>query len=262
MSKVLPCSSTGTINAGRVQCVPLSLRVPAWPKVTRRNGSDIDELQRIYLFAELNEKQLRSVVRTMRVLSLDEGQPLFDYGRPAARYFYLCSGQIKLFRNSPDGGEKVIEIVRAGETFAEAVMFMKKRRYPVSAQAITQTRLLAFDSKTMTDLLRSSTDTCFRMMAKMAMRLRRQLEDIDVLTLHNATFRLVSFLLQQLPDSVVESPEIQLDTPKHIIASRLSIQPETFSRTLAKLSKQGLIDVRGQNVVLLDVAGLRQIVDF
>jgi CRP-like cAMP-binding protein len=197
----------------------------------------------------------------MRVLSLEEGQLLFDFGQPASRYFYVCSGQIKLFRNSPDGCEKVIEIIRTGETFAEAVMFMKQCRYPVSAQALTQTGVLAFDNKTMRDLLRGSIDTCFRMMAKMAMRLRQHLEDIDVLTLHNATFRLVSFLLQQVPPGVVESPEIQLDTPKHIIASRLSIQPETFSRTLARLSKRGLIDVQGQNIVLQDIAGLRHIVE-
>ncbi len=197
----------------------------------------------------------------MRVLHLEEGERLFDIGQAATRYFYVCLGQIKLFRNSPDGGEKVIEIIRAGETFAEAAMFMKRCRYPVSAEAITNATALAFESKTMMDLLKGSIDTCFRMMAKMAMRLRQQLDDIDVLTLHNATFRLVSFLLQQVPQGVVESPEIQLDTPKHIIASRLSIQPETFSRTLAKLSRQGLIEVQGQSIVLQDIAGLRHLVE-
>lgn len=262
MAKIVPCMPTGAINGKQAKSPSLSVRAPTWPKATRSTERDIDELQRIYLFAELNEEQLQSIVTTMRVLYLEEGQSLFDIGQPATRYFYLCSGQIKLFRNSPDGAEKVIEIIRGGETFAEAVMFMKRCRYPVSAQAITPSRVLAFDSKTMMNLLRSSIDTCFRMMAKMAMRLRQHLDDIDVLTLHSATFRLVSFLLQQVPKGVVESPEIQLDTPKHIIASRLSIQPETFSRTLAKLAKQGLIDVQGQNIVLQDLAGLRHIVDF
>ena len=261
MAKVLPCTSTGTMNAEHVQCATIASRKPVSSKVIGSTESEIDELQRIYLFSAFNEEQLQSIVRSMRVLSLEEGQPLFDYGQPATRYFYVCSGQIRLFRNSPDGCEKVIEIVRAGETFAEAVMFMKRCRYPVSAQAISPTRVLAFESKTLMDLLRGSVDTCFCIMAKMAMRLRQHLDDIDVLTLHSATFRLVSFLLQQLPKGVVESPEIQLDTPKHIIASRLSIQPETFSRTLAKLSRQGLIDVQGQSIVLQDVPGLRHIVE-
>lgn len=261
MAKLLPCIPTGTMNAGHVKYAPSSFRAPAWSSKTGDFGFDIGELQNIYLFARLDEAQLQTVFSTMRVFSLEEGQTLFAFGQPANRYFYLRSGQIRLFRNSPDGGEKIIEIIRAGETFAEAVMFMKRRRYPVNAQAITRAQVLAFDSKIMLDLLKGSIDTCFRVMAKMAMRLRQQLDDIDVLTLHNATFRLVSFLLQQVPKSVVESPEIQLDTPKHIIASRLSIQPETFSRTLAKLSRQGLIDVQGQHIVLQNVAGLRHIVE-
>lgn len=255
-------TSSETTHADNIKWIQVLPSAPAWSNVSENIQGNVDEFQRIYLFTALNEAQLQAIHRTMRVISLEEGQTLFDFGQPATRYFYMCSGQIKLFRNSPDGGEKVIEIIHAGETFAEAVMFMKQCRYPVSAQAITQSRVLAFDSKTMMDLLRGSIDTCFRMMAKMAMRLRQHLDDIDVLTLHSATFRLVSFLLQQVPKGVVESPEIQLDTPKHIIASRLSIQPETFSRMLAKLSKQGLIDVQGQNIVLQDVAGLRRIVEF
>ena len=50
---------------------------------------------------------------------------------------------------------------------------------------------------------------------------------------------------------------IHLTAPKNIIASRLGIQPETFSRVAARLVRDGLIRVRGQDVVLLDVEGLR-----
>ena len=198
----------------------------------------------------------------MWVLKLEEGQRLFEFGQRADRHFYLRSGQIKLFRTSPDGGEKVIEIIRPQETFAEAVMFMERCCYPVSAEAITFSVVLAFDNRSMMDLLRGSIETCFRLMANMGTRLHQQLEDIDELTLHNAAFRLVSFLLQQVPGGVLESPEIQLNTPKHIIASRLSIQPETFSRILARLSRRRLIAVHGQNIVLQNISGLRSIIAF
>lgn len=44
---------------------------------------------------------------------------------------------------------------------------------------------------------------------------------------------------------ITEVREIYLDAPKNIIASRLSIQPETCSRILARLKKQGFIRVEG-----------------
>lgn len=224
-------------------------------------ASDISDhdLRRIYLFAGFDDGQLQAVRRSMRVQRLDEGERLFDHGQPARHYFYLRQGQIKLFRVSPDGDEKVIELIGPDQTFAEAVMFMERRGgYPVSAEAIEPTEVWAFDQETMLGLLRESVDTCLRLLANMSMRLRRHVNEVDKLTLHNATFRLVSYLLQQMPPDVVESPEVQLTTPKNVIASRLSIQPETFSRILGRLSKAGLIEVHGHSIVLRDIAGLRK----
>ena len=217
-----------------------------------------DELRGIYLFSVLDERQLATVLETTRVVRLDEGERLFDHGQPSRHYFFLRAGEMKLFRSARDGGEKVIEIIRSGETFAEAVMFMVEGRpYPVSAQAIVASELLEFEQASLLGILEESTKTCMRLMAAMSRRLRQQVDDIDRLTLHNATYRLAAYLLDQIPPDVLESPELHLTTPKHVIASLLAIQPETFSRILARLANSGCVEVRGQNIVLTDIEALR-----
>ena len=151
-------------------------------------------------------------------------------------------------------GEKVIEIIRSGETFADAVMFMEEARpYPVSAQAIVASELLAFEQAALLGILEQSTVTCMRLMAGMSRRLRQQVDEIDRLTLHNATYCLATYLLQQIPRGVLESPELHLTTPKHIVASRLATQPETFSRIFSRLAENGCVEVHGQNIVLTDI---------
>ncbi|RMD71416.1 MAG: helix-turn-helix domain-containing protein, partial [Gammaproteobacteria bacterium] len=85
--------------------------------------------------------------------------------------------------------------------------------------------------------------------------------EIDSLCLHNATFRLVNYLLQQVPHDVHPHSQVHLDFPKGAIASRLAIQRETLSRILSKLREQGLIEVHGQNIILLNVKALRTIVN-
>ena len=220
-----------------------------------------EELRRIYLFSVLDEQQLATVLSSTHVVRLAEGERLFDHGQPSRHYFFLRSGEIKLFRSARDGGEKVIEIVRCGETFAEAVMFMEEARpYPVSAQAIVASELLAFEQTALLGILEQSTMTCMRLMAGMSRRLRQQVDEIDRLTLHNATYRLATYLLQQIPRGVLEYPELHLTTPKHVVASRLAIQPETFSRILARLAENGCVEVHGQNIVLTDIEALRTIV--
>ncbi|RLA20104.1 MAG: Crp/Fnr family transcriptional regulator, partial [Gammaproteobacteria bacterium] len=47
------------------------------------------------------------------------------------------------------------------------------------------------------------------------------------------------------------------DTPKTVIASRLSVRPETFSRILKQLIQEHLIKVEGKNIEILDIDGLK-----
>ena len=219
----------------------------------------IDELRQIYLFASLTDEQLNMMLNSAHPVELEQKQVLFEAGQAAEDFYLLRSGQMKLYCLSPGGDEKVIEIVRPGETFAEAITFMENQAYPVSAEAIMNSKLYFFKMKTFRQILEDSPGTCMRLMADMSRRLRMRVNEINNLTLHNATYRLVVYLLEQIPEGAVEMTDIHLGTPKSIIASRLSIQPETFSRILSKLSQRGLLKVQVNDITLLDVNGLRSL---
>ncbi len=211
-----------------------------------------------YLFSALDDAQRNAMLDTLQVVRLREGEALFEHGQPAQRFYLLCSGQVKLFRLSEEGDEKVVEIIKPGQSFAEAVMFMQGKAYPVNASALSASTLAAFPSKIYRAQLEQSSAACLRLMASMSQRLHRHLNEIDSLTLHNATYRLVGYLLEQLADTEQEQPDIMLTTPKHVIASRLSIKPETFSRILLRLAKQGLLQVEGAHIRVTDLDGLRR----
>ncbi|MCR4346646.1 MAG: Crp/Fnr family transcriptional regulator [Sulfuricaulis sp.] len=224
--------------------------------------SDIaHDLRRAYLFADMSEPHLQSLVNGMQDIHLDAGKTLFRQGQAAERFYFLREGLVKLFRMSPEGDEKIIEIMRPGETFAEAVMFMGNQgRYPVNAEAINESRVYAFEQKVFLNLLRESNEATFGLLGSMSRRLHMLVNQIESLTLQNATYRLVAYLLEQIPRDVKTSPEVQLTTPKGVIASRLAIQPETLSRILAKLRQGGLIEVHGNHITIRDVQALRNLV--
>ena len=122
---------------------------------------------------------------------------LFERGSTASHFYLLKSGQIKLFCLSEEGDEKVIEIINPSETFAEAIMFMPKQIYPVSAETLKNSEVYSFDMKKFRGLLENSKETCFRLLATMGKQLHSRISDINNLTLHNATYRLVIYLLEQ-----------------------------------------------------------------
>ncbi len=221
------------------------------------NRITFDEFKHIPLFQALDDAQLETIFSTTKKITLPPKTTLFERDSSAAHFYMLHSGQIKLFFLSQDGDEKVIEIIYPSQTFAEAVMFMPEHIYPVSAESIIESEVFRFDIRFFRNLLGNSKETCFRLLAIMGKHLHARVNEIDNLTLHNATYRLVVYLLGQLPDGVAELSAIHLSIPKNIIASRLSITPETFSRIMMQLSKKALIEIHGNDITLLDVDGLR-----
>lgn len=219
----------------------------------------LEALRQSPLFQALSGDQLSLLLMDAGVRPLEQGQHLFEAGAQATGFYFLLSGQIKLYRLSPTGQEKVIEIVRPGQTFAEALMFLEIPAYPVSAQALVDVELIEIKNKAFLQLLSQSVETGFQVMAQLSMRLHGLLTEIDALTLQNASLRLVNYLLYlvQEVESGEGGAEITLPAAKNIVASRLSIQPETLSRILGNLSGKGLIRVDGLNIRVLDLEGLR-----
>ncbi|QGU32990.1 Crp/Fnr family transcriptional regulator [Thermochromatium tepidum] len=218
----------------------------------------IDELRRAPLFSRLEPNQLERVVRHASRFRLSAEQLLFSQGDPATRFYLLLSGQMRLFRLSPEGAEKVIEIVNPGQTFAEALMFLNAPRYPVGAAALADSELIAIDSSDFAAMLRESVATCFVLLGALSQRLRALIGEIDDLTLHTATSRVARYLASHLPPG---ARSLELDVRKAVLASRLSVQPETFSRVIKSLTEQGVIRMEGALVRVLDPHALLEIAE-
>jgi len=221
------------------------------------NHSQLESLKQAPLFRSLSESHLQQLQPYLSTRQMKQGEQLFHEGQAAESFYLLLKGQIKLYRVSPTGNEKVIEIVRPGQTFAEALMFLDTPEYPVSAQNLSAVELVAINSRGFHQLLSESNETCFRVMGSISIRLRQLLNEIDALTLQNATLRLVNYLLYLVPEGDKGKTDITLPAAKNIIASRLSIQPETLSRILTVLSGRHLISVEGLNIRIHDIEALR-----
>jgi len=218
----------------------------------------IEELKDNFLFARLTPEQMERVSSLAERISLAEGSHLFEQGDDAKRFFMVTSGQIKLFRLSPDGNEKVIEIFTTGQTFGEALMFLERPRYPVCASALIDSEVISLNSKDFVAMLRKSVDSCFLLMGDMSQRLHGLIKEIDDLSLQNGTRRVASYLINL---SGQGSDNFELDIPKGVMASRLSLKPETFSRIIRNLHDRNILTVTRKNIAIHNREELQAIAD-
>lgn len=214
-------------------------------------------LQQAPLLNALQAEQFQALLSTAQLYDLAEGELLFQQGQRLEQIFICTSGFIKLFRLTPNGDEKIVEIISAGNSFAEAVLFLGGQQYPVHAVALKAAQVVGINAEQYQRMLRESVDVCFHLMGLMSKRMHWLLTEVDRLTLHNATFRLLTWLLEA---PLVEGQTVLLDVPKHVLASRLSIKPETLSRILKRLAEQQFIRVEEQKIVLLERAALQDLV--
>jgi len=226
----------------------------------QRNQEIIDALRQSHLFSRLTDIQLDRVYRHSKTAKIEEGQLLFAQGEDVSYFYLVLSGKMKLFRVSPDGQEKIIEIVPQGEVFAEALMFMDQPNYPVNSSALSETVVVGIDAKDFKAMLWDSVDTCLLLLGDMSFRLRKLVHEIDTLTLHTGTCRVANYLMQHAPDED-EGEEVcfDLEVAKSTIAARLSVKPETFSRIIKNLRGQGILSIDGSKITIHDRGALKDL---
>ncbi len=218
-------------------------------------------LTHVPLFNGLAPEEIGRIAKATREIHAGKGDILFHKGDPCNGFHLLVYGQIKLAFTSAQGTEKVVEILGQGQSFGEALMFMEKP-YIVFSQALTDSLLLHVSKTAIFEELQRDHNLCRKMLAGMAMRLHQLMSDVESYSLHSGKQRIIGYLLRELPDEAPESISgvnvtITLPTNKGIIASRLNLTQEHFSRILHELIDLGLIVVEGRKIHIPSVAKLR-----
>ncbi|NCS65504.1 MAG: Crp/Fnr family transcriptional regulator [Hydrogenophilales bacterium CG03_land_8_20_14_0_80_62_28] len=217
---------------------------------------DLQSLRRNYLFSGLDGDQFLEAMSHAASLEVQAGQLLFARGDAVEAFYWVAEGLVRLFRSSPQGDEKVIELVGPGRFFAEAALFMGGH-FPVNAAAQVDSRLIAVDGASFRTWLAQDASRCFKLLAGMSAKLHKLVDEIDGLTLMKGADRLLQYLLDHSEPDAAGQTVVDLEAPKQIIASRIGVKPETLSRLLHKLSGLGYIEVKENHILIKDEDSLR-----
>src|SRR5574343_462716 len=206
-------------------------------------------LTHIPLFNGLAPEEITRIAKGTREIHATKGEILFHKGDPCNGFHLLVYGQIKLAFTSSQGSEKVDEIISQGQSFGEAVMFMEKP-YIVFAQALTDSLLLHISKAAVFEELQRDHNLCRKMLAGMAMRLHQLMNDVESYSLHSGKQRIIGYLLREMPEDSLNSANVSITLPtnKGVIASRLNLTQEHFSRILHELTDLKLIVVEGRKI--------------
>lgn len=218
--------------------------------MSRRNLNDADFslMSKVAVLSAFSRDEIVSMTNGATVVIYNGRELLFSEGEPAEQFFIVIKGQVRLFRILGDGRVALFHLVSAGESFAEAVV-LSGQKYPVSAECDPGSQIIAISRLQLVNRLRNDKAMIGRMMQSLIERERFFYRELNDLRKRSPSQRLAGFLLSQTDDAEI--------VPKHVIANRIGVTPETFSRALRKLEDNGFI-ARDTRMSILDMDGLRQ----
>lgn len=221
--------------------------------VSRHRIAPRQFLATLPLFADLSPEQLDLLAQATIELHVPRGRVVVERGESCSGLHTVIYGDVKLSIVSSEGEEKVVELIGPGQSFGEAPLFME-RPYMTQAETLADSMLLHISKHAIHAQIERNPGFSRRLLASMSRRLHGLISYVESYTLRSGSQRIVSYLLKDDPP---QGAQVTLAARKKMIASRLSLSPEYFSRVLHDMARRGMVGIAGRSITILDIERLR-----
>lgn len=205
-------------------------------------------------FSGLSDDLIAEVSRIAIVREYGPGERIFTEGRDEgkAALHIVADGLVRVYKLSSGGREQVLRLMRPGDTFSDVPVF-DGGPYPASCDAVELSTVLAIPRRTFMPLMEEHPEMAIGALHNIAARLRHMTNLVEDLSLRRVMSRVARLLLEN------QESGIQLNQTQ--MATMVGTAREMVNRSLHALADASAIDLRGQQIVVLDEAKLREIVD-
>jgi CRP/FNR family transcriptional regulator, dissimilatory nitrate respiration regulator len=200
------------------------------------------------LFSMLNEQQLDAIASNTNFLRFNPNMLVVNRGDAPEGTYWIVYGQVKLVLYNKEGSEKTLEILGQNTCFGLSEMLLEKPHLTF-VKATIDSMLLHTDRDAMLEVAKENFEFARELMTCVGRQFYGLVKDIESYS-QTAKQRLASYLLRQSQRET--SDDIQLVANKSLIASRLSLTPETLSRLFHELTEDGLISVSGRRIKIIN----------
>jgi CRP/FNR family transcriptional regulator len=218
-------------------------------------------LQTCSLLAEFPTEDLQRIAEVARVRAYERGEEIFREGDPAIHFYAVVTGKVKLYKLSPEGKYHIVRLVSRGELFGEAAAFASEN-YPVFAEAVVRSQVLSIEAGPFLCLVTSQRRLARKVIISLSQRLESVVGVLGQLALSDVTARLAKYLLDlaiTASSSGASASLVRLDIRKADLAARLGTVSESLSRAFARLRDDKVIEVKGNEIHILDSQALARI---
>lgn len=222
---------------------------------------DPDLLAKVPVFQRVLSEDRARIGAVSQVRDYRRGDLVFDEGDPPSFFFIVLTGRVKVFKRTPDGHERILEIFGAGGLLG-AVATYESRPFPAAAAAIEPATCLLTPSKDFFALLESQPSLVRGMLGSLSIRLMELTSRLAELTggrVDTRFARLFLKLADQMGHPGRGGTFVPMALSRQELADLTGTTIETCIRIMSRWNKDNVLLTDKDGFVILDRASLEEL---
>jgi CRP/FNR family transcriptional regulator len=215
-----------------------------------------------WIFSNLPPEGFGELTSLLEYIEYGRGEIIFQEGAPAFGLYIVCDGKVKLVRRSPDKRKKqLLKLLGPGEILGEETLF-EGGRYIAYAKTLEESKVHLIRREDFFSFIGKYPSINLRIIEKLAREVKGFQSKLVEIAYEDSEERLARILIQMGEKYGKEEDEglyIGVMLSRSEMAEMAGVSTETAIRTLSKLKGEGLIDLKGHKVIILNKKGLQEI---
>nr|WP_274380944.1 Crp/Fnr family transcriptional regulator [Desulforadius tongensis] len=198
--------------------------------------------------------------RNVQKHRVKSGQLIYSEGEKCAGLYIIMHGRVKLYYESIDGKEQIVDIIGPGAVFGD-VSLTANSRYDVSAEAYEDGVYCSIPLDYYQQLVQSKPQVAIRLLTVLESQLTKSRKMIRDLSLKRARQRMASIIVRLANEEGRDAPggmEIKLPVTVQTLAYMSGLTQETASRVLSEFRKTGVIALKNRRLKILQYEKLKE----
>lgn len=200
---------------------------------------------------------LRDLVKQHEELTFKSGESIYQEGKQNNYLYLVDKGVVKTHRMDENGKDLITSIHKEGDFFG-SLRLSKTETYDEYATAMEETRVFAINKDEFREILSQNSNLSLDLIEVLSQNIsgiKSQLLEMAYGSVRRKTAQTILLFSQRIRRFPTQSIRIS----RSDLASVAGMASETLIRTLSDFKKEGLIEIEGRNIKILNLEALKKI---
>ncbi len=205
------------------------------------------------VFTELPVTELETVSKAKGGRVYTKGETIFHAEQFPIGLFCINSGKVKIFKVGKDGREQIVRLAKPGDIIGYRSL-ISGDRYTAFAEPLEEAQICHIPRDTFFSLLSTNLNLSTRVLTLLSTELKAAEEKIVDMAHKPVRERLAEtlLLLQETYGMEKDNVTLGVKLTRVDLANIVGTATESVSRLLSKFKEEGIIDMQGRKIKIVD----------